>query len=416
MEKSEVDRLLCGFLAGRKIPNAGLEKMSSTDWNCLVERALRFKVGGMLYRGIKSGAFPNECAPVDVINRLKEAYRSQATRNATLFIDAARVLKSLADNRLPVIALKGLALAKNLYGDIALRPMVDIDFLVKEEDLVRAGRTLLTLGYRQVFPAWESTIKRHHHLPPFTSKSGTIIELHWNIVSLHCPIKVDINGLWESACLIKEDDAAVRVLSLEDLFLHICIHACFNLQTGIDLIPFCDMAGLIRTFADKIDWQIVIERATRWGAQKGVYLMLLLVRELLGVSAPDKIMSELKPDDYQAVFFDKALEQIFDANPSGQFVRKRFGILVKIKKIDSIKGMVLAFLKGVFPSREYLASIYPIPLSSPKIYLYYFVRLGRISAHFFWALLHLLRRDQAVLKEYRDGTWMSAVSDWMFSK
>jgi len=415
MEKREVDRLLCGFLAGRKIPNAGLEKMSPTDWDCLVERALRFKVGGMLYRGIKSGAFPNECASVDVINRLKEAYRNQATQNATLFIDAARVLKSLADIRLPVIALKGLALVKNIYGDIALRPMADIDFLVKEEDVVRAGRTLLTLGYRQVFPAWESNIKRHHHLPPFTSKSGTIIELHWDIVPVYCPIKVDINGLWERACLIKEDDAAVRVFSLEDLFLHLCIHACFHLQTGIDLIPFCDMAGLIRTFTDKIDWQIVIERATRWGTQKGVYLMLLLVRELLGVSAPDKIISEIKPGDYQPIFFDKALEQIFDANPSGQLFRKRIGILVNIKKTNSIKGMVLALLKGAFPSRKYMASIYPIPLSSPKIYLYYFVRLGRLSAYYFLALFHLLRRDQAVLKEYRDGNWMSAVFDWMFS-
>ncbi len=416
MEKRETDHLLCEFLAGKEIATSRLEKMSPTDWNGLVERAKRFKVGGMLYRGIKSGAFPNEHVPVVVFNRLKEVYRNQATLNTTLFMDAAIVLNALVDNQLPVIALKGLALAKSLYGDIALRPMSDIDLLLKEEDLVHAGRILLTLGYQQDFPDWEKNIKFHHHLPSFTSKNGTIIELHWNIVSVYCPVKVDIDGLWARASLIKEDYGVARIFSWEDQFLHVCIHACFHLGSGIDLLPFCDMAGLIRVSADQMDWQIVIARATRWGAQKGLYLMLCLVRELLGATVPDHIMAELKPADYQPAFFEKAMAQIFDANPSGQLFRKRIGRLLNIKKQKSIKEKVFALFRGAFPSREYLASITPISPSSPKIVLYYLVRLGRLTVFYFLALFHLLRRDQAVLKEYQEGNWMSAVSDWMFSK
>ena len=288
MEKREAGRLLCDFLSGRKIPEARLEKLSPADWESLADWALRFKVGGLFYREIKSRNFPAELIPVDVRNRLREAYRDLATINTSLFFDASKVLKSLADNQLPVIALKGLSLAKSIYGDIALRPMSDMDLLVKEEDLVRAGRILLTLGYKPDFPAWESMVKTYHHLPPFTNKSGAIIELHWNIVTPDSPIKVDLDGLWARACLIKVDNVEVRVFSPEDLFLHLCIHACFDLQTGLGLIPLCDMAGLIKTSADKIDWQIVIERAARWGGQKCVYLMLLLVRELLGAAPPDK--------------------------------------------------------------------------------------------------------------------------------
>jgi hypothetical protein len=415
MEKRAAGRLLCDFLAGRKIAEARLGKLSPADWQILADRALRFKVEALFYREIKSRNFPVELVPLVVRNRLKAAYRNLATRNTSLFFDVLNVLKSLADQQLPVIALKGLALAKNIYGDIALRPMSDMDLLLKEEDLVRAGRILLALGYKQDFPAWESMLKTYHHLPSFKNKSGTIIELHWNIVTPDSSVKVDLDGLWARARLIKVDHVEVRVFSPEDLFLHLCLHACFHLQTGLDLIPFCDMAGLIKTATDKIDWQTVIARATNWGARKCVYLMLLLVRELLGAAPPEQIISEIKPGDYQPAFFAEALEQIFAEKPSGQLLRKRIGKLAKIIKVKGIKGRVLALLKGAFPSRAYMARIYPISVSSPKIYLCYLFRLGRLLVYYTKMLFRLFHHDQAVVKAVDQEQRVSAVSDWMFS-
>lgn len=416
MEQRETGRLLCDFLSGRKIPEARLEKLSPADWESLADWALRFNVGGLFHREIKSRNFPTELIPVDVRNRLREAYRNFATMNTSLFFDALKVLKSLADNQLPVIALKGLSLAKNIYGDIALRPMSDMDLLVKEEDWVRAGRILLALGYKQYFPAWEeSTLKIYYHLPPFTNKSGAVIELHWNIVTPDSPIKVDLDGLWERACLIEVDNVEVRAFSPEDLLLHLCIHTCVDLQMGLSLIHLCDIAGLIKTSGDKIDWQIVIDRATRWGGQKCVYLMLLLVRELLGAAPPDKIMSEIKPDDYQSVFFDEALEQIFDVSPSGRLTVIRIGHLSKIKKVKGIKGKVSALFKKAFPSRESLARMYPVSVSSPRIYLCYLFRLGRLIVYYTIVLLRLFRRDQSVIKAVHQAHRVSSVSDWMFS-
>jgi hypothetical protein len=415
MEKREVGRLLCDFLAGRQITEAGLVKLSPADWESLAERALRFKVEGLLYRELKSRNLPAALVPVGVGNRLRRAYRDQATRNTSLFFDALKVLTSLAENQLPVITLKGFGLAKNIYGDIALRPMCDIDLLLKKEDLVEAGRILLALGYQQDFPAWESMVETYHHLPSFTNKSGTIIELHWNIVTPDSPVKVDLEGLWTRSCLIKVDNAEVRVFSAEDLFLHLCVHAGFHLQTVLDLIPFCDMAGLMKTCADKIDWQIVINRATRWGGQKCVYLMLLLVQELLGAAPPEQILAEIKPGDYQAVYFEEVLDQILDEKPSGQLIRRRIAKLAKIKKGKGIKGKVSAFLKGAFPSRAYMARIYPVPVSSYKIYLYYFFRLGRLFAYFANVLLRIFRRDRSVNSAVDQEQRVSAISDWMFS-
>lgn len=415
MEKIEAGRLLCDFLSGRKIPEARLEKLSPADWESLVVLALRFNVGGLFYREITSRNFPSELIPVHVRTRLRDKYRNIATINTSLFFDALKVIKSLADNQLPVIALKGLALAKNIYGDIALRPMCDMDLLVKKEDLVRAGRILLTLGYKQYSPSWESMFKTHYHLPPFKNNRGAVIELHWNIVLPDSPIKVDLDGLWERACLVRVDNVDVGVLSPGDLFLHLCVHACFDLQAGLSLIHLCDLAGLIKTSGDKIDWHIVIERATLWGGQKCVYLMLLLVRELLGAAPPDKIMTEIKPDDYQSVFFDEALEQIFDVSPAGHLIIIRMGKLSKIRKAKGIKGKVLALLEKVFPSRESLARMYPVSVSSPKIFLCYLFRLRRLIVYYTIVLFRLSRHDPSVIKAAHQAHRASAVSDWVFS-
>ncbi len=416
MEKREAGGLLCNFLAGRKIPETRLNNLSSADWESLADRAQRFKVEGLFFQEIKSRNFPEKLVPVDVRNRLRKAYRDLATMNTSLFFDASKVLGALAENQLPVIALKGLALAKKTYGDIALRPMSDIDLLLKKEDLIKAGRILLALGYRQDFPDWESSVKAYHHLPPFTNKNGTLIELHWNIVTPDSPIKVDVDGLWQRACRITVDNIKVLALAPEDLFLHLCIHACFHLQSGLDLIPFCDIAGVMKEPVGKLDWQIVIARSARWGAQKCLYLMLLLVRELLAAAPPEQIMSAIKPADYQPAFLDEALEQIFVEKPSGQLIRRRIGKLAKIAKSKGVKGKVAAFFRGAFPSRTYVARMYPVSISFPKIYLFYISRLGRLFIYFLKMLLQVFRRDLTVLKVVGQEQRVRAVTDWIFSK
>jgi hypothetical protein len=416
MDQREAARLLCACLAGEKDSAARLANLLPADWLSLAERARRFKVEGLLYRATKSAGFPTQRIPEEFNDRLRKAYRSQATRSASLFFAAANVLRSLAEMQLPVIALKGLALAKDIYGDIALRPMSDIDLLLKQEDLVRAGRALLALGYEQEVPAWESTLKTYHHLPPFTKPGGTTIELHWTIVPPDSPLEVDLDGLWARAHVIQVDDVEVRAFSPEDLFLHLCIHACFHLQTGSDLIPLCDLAGVMKTYAEKIDWRTVIQRAGRWGGHKCVYLVLLLVRELLKTAPPAEVMSEMMPNDYQPAFLAEALEQVFAEKPSSQLIRRRFGKLAGIKKVKGIQSQATAFFREVFPSRAYMARIYPVSISSPRIYLCYVSRLARLTVYFTKLLFRLGRREPSVVSAADQELRVRTVSDWMFSK
>jgi len=143
--------------------------------------------------------------------------------------------------------------------------------------------------------------------------------------------------------------------------------------------------------------------------------MLLLVRDLLGAAPPDRILSEMRPDDFRTSFIDEALEQLFDVSPSGQLMRRRIGELAKIKNAKGIRGRISAFIKGAFPSREYLARAYPESASSPKVYLTYIFRLGRLLVYAARVLFRLCRRDQTTVTAVDQAHRMRAVSDWMFS-
>jgi hypothetical protein len=252
-------------------------------------------------------------------------------------------------------------------------------------------------------------------LPPFTHKNGAMVELHWNLSPPDSPLQVDLDGLWERASPIRIYQREVLALSPEDLFLHLCVHACFHLQTGLGLVPLCDLAGMIKASAGAVDWPILIERAARWGCRKCVYLMLLLVRELMGAAPPERILSEIKPDDYRPAFLEEALEQIFDGNPSDEVLRKNVGKLAKITQAKGLIGKFSILIKAAFPSRAYLATIYPISISSPKIYLCYVYRLVRLTVQYAIILLRLYRRDRSALKAADQEHRVSTVSNWMYS-
>ena len=65
----------------------------------------------------------------------------------------------LGEAGIPVIPLKGVALAELLYGDLGARVCADIDILVPANDAVRARRIILMNGYSSQFT--EQFFARH---------------------------------------------------------------------------------------------------------------------------------------------------------------------------------------------------------------------------------------------------------------
>src|SRR6266567_3088659 len=77
-------------------------------------------------------------------------------------------------------------LASLLYSSVALRPMVDLDLLVRATDLDRADDNLRRLGYvvDESYQSQEWYKERHHHLAPYMAPDRFLtVELHHHVVS-----------------------------------------------------------------------------------------------------------------------------------------------------------------------------------------------------------------------------------------
>jgi hypothetical protein len=89
-------------------------------------------------------------------------------------------LGTFAREGIPVVALKGVVLAVLVYSEPALRPMQDVDLLVRSGDLEAADAALRGLGYASHPSRPPSTWYKeyHHHLAPYLSSDGTVVVEH----------------------------------------------------------------------------------------------------------------------------------------------------------------------------------------------------------------------------------------------
>ena len=94
-----------------------------------------FEVIPLLYAGLRTLGFPG--VPDPVRSELAKLFRINGIRNELLDRELARILRLFADAGVPVMPLKGVALAESLYGDPALRVCSDINVLVPPAMLLR---------------------------------------------------------------------------------------------------------------------------------------------------------------------------------------------------------------------------------------------------------------------------------------
>ena len=108
-----------------------------------------------------------EMAPREIQLELHESYLSNMARNLRLYHDLKQISFWLRDAGIPLIALKGAHLARDVYSNIALREMLDLDILVPRAQLVKASEVMASRGYHPYCDDcqdMEEWVKSNRHL------------------------------------------------------------------------------------------------------------------------------------------------------------------------------------------------------------------------------------------------------------
>ncbi|MCX6844555.1 MAG: nucleotidyltransferase family protein [candidate division WOR-3 bacterium] len=305
--RSTADLLLLCLSDGRQ-PSA-VSRQPSTDWNEVANMAVRHGLAPLLFKRLKqSGAQAG--IPADAWERLRLAYFNSAGRNKRRFRELRTVLGCLRTAGIPVIVLKGAYLAEAVYGDIAVRPMCDVDLMVPRAEVPRTQAVLLDMGRVQRHTEdVEWWYRNECHLPAVIIRT-LAVEVHWTIIPADAPLSIDTAGIWDRACTASVAGVDVLALSLEDLLLHLCLHSACREGFGGGLRPYSDIAETIRRHGGVVDWPRVAGLAREWDAARYVGLALHLAKSMLGAEVPDDVLERLVPGGIDRRILEAARESV----------------------------------------------------------------------------------------------------------
>jgi len=315
----------------------------------------------------------------EINEELKQQNLTIVMRNMRMTAELTRIMNLLKENGIDALAFKGPTLAQLAYGDIALRQYVDLDIIVKKEDIYNVDALLKNKGYQRVLKLTSSQektwFKYAHDILLFSPSNGVHFEIHWSLLDQDYPVHINLDTIWKNSQFIAVNDQEIPTFSTEDLLLYLCIHGSKHLWERIEWIKDIDL--LLQT--QDINWGKVIKETEDSDFETMFYLGLYLTYILFETQLPKSIRV--------VVTKNKKLVDLTD------FIFKRWqnpntmGISKTIQQTT--------FMLKLFPTLSMRLSYLHKIILKPSLNEYWFVDLPN---NFYW--LYYLIRPYLLFKKY----------------
>jgi hypothetical protein len=289
--------------------------------------------------------------PPHTLGRLKNRGKKQKLHSMRLTAELIRIVKLCREQGIEVICLKGPVLSLQLYRDIALRHIIDIDLLVKQGDIEKVHHLLVDSGYVAIHPElfsstlhWRVFKKSKHHIPYHHKKKSIHLEIHFRLFkNFHVFPNRELNA-WNNPQSFVYAGVKLNTLAAIDnilfLFVHASIHKWHLLKWLTDMARLCH--------SQPIDWEKLLRRAVEVGLERPVLQGMLLLNYLFAVPLPG-IFSQFPVSKPVIKLTHHALMVIKESRESEKYglffaFRERF-YLLKLKKGMKYK---LRYLRDLF--------------------------------------------------------------------
>jgi hypothetical protein len=266
-------------------PAQASARPSEPPWNTydlelFLELARFHRVYPFLYAQLKDSD-----APAAILQPLKTEYRINTFQMLHLTRALDQLFRSLGDNGIPALLLKGPALAKDLYGDTSLRTCKDLDILIPPEHFDPADHLLQSSGFTpdDASPRIYNWKKSLHHCSYTNQATGIQVEIHWKLQPGSWP-EPTFEELWSRKQDCFHQDHPVYRPGNEDLLLYLSLHGArhswFRLRWLLD----------IRQLLQKeLDWRLITRLLKQQNCHIATGQALILCNQLLG-TLPDGAM------------------------------------------------------------------------------------------------------------------------------
>lgn len=262
-------------------------------WEKIIRDATRHGLLPILYRWLKTSD-PRYLPSAPKLGQIKEGVMGVAVRNVVLAQELASILRAFQVRQVVCVPVRGLALAELLYGDIAARPMGDIDLLVHKEDLSGVATILKELGFHEVDHRPGFARAFSYTLEFFKDRHGWIIvEPHWTIAYPPFVDRVDMDQVWKRCVRGRVVGVDTWLLGRADLLLHLCLHIIHQGKSA-PLLWFYELDRFLRQATTAPDWRELVSIARKAGLELFVEEVLGKGKDLFDSPIPDEVLLQLR--------------------------------------------------------------------------------------------------------------------------
>jgi hypothetical protein len=249
--------------------------------------------------------------PEPVLEKMKNLQYHSLARNLVLQKELSCLLSELNEQGIPVIVLKGAALMGNIYNDISLRVMNDLDILIRPEHLDLAEAIALRRGYTYLTTrgAPDQIRKNGRHLDNLILRGkDVLLEIHQHIVDAGDPYYFDLVGFWSRAEPVSISGTRALTLAPGDLLIHLSLKFLLDrrYRSNRALGQLCDISEVIGHYRHSLDWDLIEKTSQEKGLLKGLHFVLYTCQQLLQALVPAPILHRFQPRD-----FDPASARLF---------------------------------------------------------------------------------------------------------
>ena len=263
-QREKIYSALCWTLSER-IDQVDWESFSEDDWSRFGNMAITEGVAPLIHWTFKHEDTFGIEIPTTVKAQLMAAYYNTTAQNQVMFKELERILEALEKAGIPVIVLKGAALATTVYPEIGLRPMGDLDLLVPKDKINKANQCLTDLGYSEARIPLSKKLNRKigHHIELIGGPNDSVmVELHWSLIAGDADIRTaPMDWFWEQTKSWEEYETALFLNPTANL-LYLSAHLMLqHREAQAKLSWLNDFHLLICQYHKTISWQELAQRS-----------------------------------------------------------------------------------------------------------------------------------------------------------
>ena len=224
---------------------------------------------------------------------LQDRLRLAAAQALAAKRDVVEICEASHRDGIDVLLLKGAALAYTHYPEPHLRPHVDIDLLIRRDDLERAAMMLTELRYARTNEADAELWTGQRHYVKTAASGPVMVDLHWRASNpLAFADALAFDDAWPRSVTVPALGPHARTLAPSDSLLLACLHRVAHHQDRVDLLWLWDI-HLLASRMSAAEMALFASSAIRAKQAAVCARGLTLARECFATAVAPAVLSAL---------------------------------------------------------------------------------------------------------------------------